>query len=418
MGEEMKEEDWKDDDFLSFGAKQSKEDDDDNNNNNEWLTTAALAETVPYHQQTDTSALPPWLDEAFPRGLNPLVQLHNEIVSFCKLVEPMPEEIEEREALIKRVQKLVEETFHEPHLELFGSQATGLLLPSSDIDLVITIPENNWSKDGKDTSSLSPRAVLAQKFRQEWLPELSYLEVIEQTKVPLVKLTHEPSNVSIDICFNQPSGPPAATYMKRYLTALPPLRPMTYILKYFLAVRRLNEPYSGGIGSFLLQLMIVSFLQHRERHALNYRKPSLHNLGCLLLEFLELYGVDFNYYTTGITVRHDGFYFAKGSRERKEYFYNENRPFMLAMENPLDTNNDVGKSSFRISLIQRSFGHAYKTLLAHLTTPGLSEGPSMLQTILPVTEEMRERQWEKQRQQKRGPSSDPLSHEPATKRTR
>lgn len=151
---------------------------------------------------------------------------------------------------------------------------------------------------------------------------------------------------------------------------------------------------------FLLQLMIVSFLQHRERHALNYRKPSLHNLGSLLLEFLELYGNDFNYYTCGITVRHDGFYFAKGSRERKPNFWNADRPFLLALENPLDTNNNVGISSFRIPMIQRSMAHAHKTLLAHLTTPGLTDGPSILQTILPVTEEMRERQSIKQQQQR------------------
>lgn len=411
MAEESKnEEEWKDDDFLSFGVEEEVKEADE-----ERLTSAALAEAMPHHQQTDRYALPPWLEEPYPRRLHPLVQLHNEIVAFCHLVEPMPEEFRERENLIKRVRKLVEETFREPKIELFGSQATGLLLPSSDIDLVVHIPEKNWNKDGKETSSMSPRAVLAQKIRQEWLQELSYLEVIEQTKVPLVKFTHEPTNVSIDICFNQPSGPPAAVYMKRYLTALPPLRPLTFVLKYFLAVRRLNEPYTGGIGSFLLQLMIVSFLQHRERHALNYRKPSLHNLGSLLLEFLELYGNDFNYYTTGITVRHDGFYFSKGSRERKSNFYNENRPFLLAMENPLDTNNDVGTNSFRIQTVQRSFGHAHKTLLAHLATPGLTDGPSILQTILPVTEEMRERQWEKQRKRRiEGRSSEA----PAAKRAR
>lgn len=393
---EVQEEDWKDDDFLSFGA----EAEDGEDEKEERLQAAARAETLPHHQRTDTSALPPWMNEAFPRDMNPLVQLHNEIVSFCRLVEPMPEEVKAREEMIERIRTMVNATFQDPKIELFGSQATGLLLPSSDIDLVITIPEENWRKDGGDTASISPRGLLAQKLRQEWLHQLSYLEVIENTKVPLVKFTHEPTNVSVDICFNQPSGPPAAAYMKRYLKALPPLRPLTFILKYYLAVRRLNEPYTGGIGSFLLQLMIVSFLQHRERHALNYRKPSLHNLGCLLLEFLgtshvlvrisifsassylmltpssfaELYGNNFNYYTTGITVRHDGFYFAKGSRERKSHFWNENRPFLLAMENPLDTNNDVGIGSFRIQTIQRSMQHSYKTLLAHLATPGLTEG--------------------------------------------
>ena len=423
--EAYNEEDWKDDDFLSFGNNKDDDENGDSADNataaaNEQMQAAARAETLPHHQQTDTSVLPPWMDARYPTDMHPLVQLHNEIVSFCHLVEPLPHEMKARQDMIDRVRVLVNEIFCEAELELFGSQATGLLLPSSDIDLVITIPEDrNWRKDGGDVTQTSPRALLAQKLRQEWLHELSYLEVIENTKVPLVKFTHEPSNVSVDICFNQPSGPPAAAYMKRYLQALPPLRPLTFVLKYFLAVRRLNEPYTGGIGSFLLQLMIVSFLQHRERHALNYRKPSLHNLGCLLLEFLELYGQNFNYYTTGITVRHDGFYFSKGSRERKQFFWNENRPFLLAMENPLDTNNDVGTSSFRIQTIQRSMGHAYKTLLAYLARPELNDGPSILQTILPVTEEMRERQWIKQRK-RRAPdtASSATDEEPPAKRAK
>jgi non-canonical poly(A) RNA polymerase PAPD5/7 len=401
------EEDWKEDDFLSFGVDSGEENDEEDDR----LQAAALAETLPHHQQRDATALPPWMEEPYPSDMNSLVQLHNEIVSFCRLVEPLPEEIQAREELIGRISVVAKDLFVEPKIELFGSQATGLLLPSSDIDLVITIPEENWRKGGGDTESSTPREVLAQKFRADWLQELTYLEIIEQTKVPLVKLTHGPSRVSVDISFNQPSGPPAAIYMKQYLDALPPLRPLTFVLKYFLAVRRLNERYSGGIGSFLLQLMIVSFLQHRERHALNYRKPSLHNLGSLLLEFLELYGTNFNYYTTGITVRHDGFYFAKGSRERKSNFWNDSRPALLAMENPLDTSNDVGQGSFRMQMVQRSLGHAYKTLLAHLSTPGLTDGPSILQTIIPITEEMRERQNLKRRKPV-------VSAEPAAKRAK
>jgi non-canonical poly(A) RNA polymerase PAPD5/7 len=409
MTEQTREEDWKDDDFLSFGAVEQKE-----KSTGDALHVAASSE----HRE---DVLPPWMEEAYPGHTHPLVQLHNEIVTFCQLVEPLPEEIQTRETLIGRVRRLVEELFREPDMQVFGSQATGLLLPSSDIDLVIYVDAENWKKEDSDSSSSatdSPLQALAQKLREEWYHELSYLEVIEKTRVPLVKFTHEPSNVSVDICFNQPSGPPAASYMKRYLEALPPLRPLTFVLKYFLAVRRLNEPYSGGIGSFLLQLMIVSFLQHRERDAFNYRRPSLHNLGSLLLEFVELYGLDFNFYTTGITVRHDGFYFSKGASERKEHFHDDSRPFLLAMENPMDTNNSVGISSFRMLTIQRSFAHAYKTIRAYVSAPVLTQSSSILQSILPVTEEMRERQVLKRSQPQQQEEAEEANAEPATKKIR
>jgi non-canonical poly(A) RNA polymerase PAPD5/7 len=311
---------------------------------------------------------------------------------------------------------LVKSTFDNCQVDVFGSQATGLCLPSSDIDIALqlseedTPKENGEKKEGKETKqeekitkqqeiddmvnwdkpSGSPLQRLAEALRAEWMSELSYLEVIENTRVPLVKFTHGPTNISVDVCFNQKTGPQAATLMHQYMDALPPLRPLTFLLKYFMASRGLNQPYTGGVGSFMLQMMIVSFLQHRERDAFNNRRPSLYNLGALLVEFFELYSTDFNFITTGLSVRFDGFYFPKGSADRKKDFWQPQRPFLMAMENPLEPTSDVGTSSFRMSTVQRSFEVAFKVLLSHLTEP-LIPTVSILASILPPTDEMTKR---------------------------
>lgn len=293
---------------------------------------------------------------------------------------------------------------------MFGSQATGLCLPSSDIDIVIHLKDDGQREDkehaleaiaddseGKGQEEerewnalreKSPLETLGEALREEWRGNISYLEVILKTKVPLVKFTYGPTNTSVDVSFLKAAGPEAATLIKTYMDAMPPLRPLIFVLKYFLAARVLNEPYSGGVGSFMLQLMIVSFLQHRERDAFNFGKPGLYNLGCLLLEFFQLYGTQFNYCTTGISVRHDGCYFRKG--ERKEDFVIPSRPFSLAIENPLDINADVGKASFRMSIVQRAFAAAYKVLLAHTSSP-VEPVTSILATVIPPTDEMMER---------------------------
>ena len=309
-------------------------------------------------------------------------------------------------------------------VEVFGSHATSLFLPHSDIDLVVyckdktdireadssssetasktsltvaqqeRIDMENWSIHTSIAShqNKSPYAMLADALRSEWGSKLSYLEVIENTRVPLVKFTHKPTNLSLDVCFNQEGGPEAAALMNQWLDDLPPLRPLCFVLKYFLACRGLNETYTGGIGSYALQLMIVSFLQQRTREEYNLSSAisspqNSANLGSMMLEFLELYGIDFNYVTVGISLRSGGYYFPKGSKDKSPFFWQPSRPFSLAIENPLDTTHDVGKGSYRMMQIQKSLEVAFRTLLTHVSEPAVPT-ESILATILPPTKEM------------------------------
>lgn len=454
---------WRDEDYLSLVFEPAPNDDDDAEEDVDSTLKDGLYDDLDQSSSDEAEASydwdprlpPPWLE----RGLNdrqesqihPLTALHNEIVSFVHLMEPLPSEIDQREKLVDRIRATVKQHFDDStRVEVFGSQATGLFLPTSDIDLVVITsdfadklkekavsektksnPETKKTKnekrkekrqkkkakknggkesvdededddednvgDDEETYDVSPaqksplqRFVLA--FQEDWLGELSYLEAVENTRIPLVKFTHAETKISVDVSFNQPTGPPAAQLMKRYLEALPPLRPLTFVLKYFLAARGLNEPYSGGVGSFMLQLMIVSFLQHRERDAVNFHRPSVYNLGSLLLEFFELYGMEFNYLTTGISVRHDGFFFPKGASDRRASFWKPDRMAMMALENPLDPTLDVGQSSFRYQIVQRAFAVAYKMLLAYVTAAPneqqLRDVPSILATILPPTHYM------------------------------
>ncbi len=329
---------------------------------------------------------------------------------------------------------------------------TGLCLPNSDIDFVIRFPDENGKDEGstkKTTDEVEqkskfngsnsddmededyilaradPLNSFAKAVREEFgilskfetdvttpinspamtsinsrynppvKEHLSYLEVISQTRVPLVKFTVAPYDIDVDVCFNQPGGPESAELMHRFMYSMPPLRPLTFVLKYFLASREINKPFTGGIGSYLLQLMIVSFLQHRSREEINERGRTASlgkhfNLGSLLLDFLELYGMDFNYVTTGISVRTDGYYFPKGSTDKKPVFWQPSRPFMLAVENPLDPTADVGAGAYRIQMIKNVFEHAFKTLMAYVSEP-LEETDSILAEIIPPTEEMQKR---------------------------
>eukprot|EP00978_Attheya_sp_CCMP212_P039763 scaffold210037_cov61-Attheya_sp.AAC.2 len=403
------EESWKDADFLCFGGDKEE---GDVSSNNDVASDAQEQQQQQSGVAGDSAPAPPkipWMSSVgtsnnWQRNVPPLVTLHNEIVNFTNLMKPTEEERMERDKLVEEVRQIAYKAFGE-------DKATGLLLPSSDIDVVIQLvkadeattkneksnakmQEQKEMKEWDDEAYGSPLQQFAEALKSEWQTgdanrdQLGYLEVIENTRVPLVKFTHAPTGLNVDVCFDQDNGPKAATLMKNFLDAMPPLRPLTYVLKYFMAARGINEPYSGGVGSFLLQMMIVSFLQHREREVYNNnRQGNFMNLGALLLEFFELYGVDFNYVTTGISVQNDGSYFAKGASVRRENFWQSNRPFSLALENPLEPIVDVGRASFRIQMVQRSFEVAFRILLAHMTEP-MIPADSILASILPPTEEM------------------------------
>ena len=57
---------------------------------------------------------------------------------------------------------------------------------------------------------------------------------ITNAKVPIVKLDHKKSGISIDICINNDSGLHTGKTIKKLVKGFPPLRPLTIILKVFL----------------------------------------------------------------------------------------------------------------------------------------------------------------------------------------
>ena len=81
------------------------------------------------------TSLPPWMEDYVDyRRINPLVALHNEIVSFQKLMEPRENEMKTREELVAKFTALAESTFNECKVEVFGSQATGYVEQSSGFE--------------------------------------------------------------------------------------------------------------------------------------------------------------------------------------------------------------------------------------------------------------------------------------------
>ena len=112
------------------------------------------------------------------------------------------------------------------------------------------------------------------------------LEPLKFTKVPLIKLQDKLTNINVDISFNRTNGVYCVKLVKFLQKKYPELRPMILVLKAFLKSRELNETYSGGVGSFLLTMLVTSYLQRKYKEGGTDKM----DLGRHLISFLELYG--------------------------------------------------------------------------------------------------------------------------------
>lgn len=86
--------------------------------------------------ETVGDGLPPWADgTGWKSNSPPLVALHNEILRFCDLITLSQEEKTARELAVTDVTKVLKSIWPDCTVKLFGSELTGLCLPSSDLDI-------------------------------------------------------------------------------------------------------------------------------------------------------------------------------------------------------------------------------------------------------------------------------------------
>jgi len=173
-------------------------------------------------------------------------------------------------AVVNALRVVVTDLWPTARVEVYGSFATQLCAPSSDIDLVVCDVAAHYQSI---LSDIKPRescvAQLARHLRrQKWV---QIVKTIERAAVPIVKVTatyQEAAGIQLDLSFDSPShrGLSTCAFVRGLCAEYPMLVPLTLVLKQFLVTRGLNDPYSGGLSSYGLVLMITRVLQRDRLH--------------------------------------------------------------------------------------------------------------------------------------------------------
>ncbi|KAF7722422.1 hypothetical protein EC973_003161 [Apophysomyces ossiformis] len=262
----------------------------------------------------------PWVErlQSVTLPKNPTVSafFQKEIVAFVQYLEPSRAEVRMREFLIHRVEQVIKRLSPRSKVD------------DSDIDIVVNPPVGERLQLRKIARALEKYDIC------------DNTTVIDRATVPVIKFEDALTELKVDIIVDSTTGLASAEIIKTMIRQQPGLRQLTLIIKHFLALRKLNEVFSGGLGGYAIVCLVLSFLQMHPKVASGEIDPEK-NLGPLLIEFFHLYGINFELGRIGICVRNRGSYF------------------------DADYDNDIGCKSYSAVSVCQHFRKAYLTLTSH-----------------------------------------------------
>ena len=230
-------------------------------------------------------------------------------------------------AAINKVRSVAAQLWPRAQVKTFGSFATGLMRPGSDIDLIVTLPPvRTATAMPQAPGTLEGRNALPEETWQASLARCLkdqawvFPETVRQIDalVPIVSFatrffvsagsandgsTQAGTPLRLDVSFEggQHNGLATNIFVQRTLAERPDVKPLTLVLKQFLAERSLDKPYLGGLSSYGLLLLVLRFLQSRDEHP-SAQDEAENNLGARLVKLLDYYGRVFDTRNNGISV--------------------------------------------------------------------------------------------------------------------
>ena len=184
--------------------------------------------------------------------------LQKDIIDFMNLVTYKISIIKPKvNELIDLIQKSVENSIGKEYtVKLYGSHATGLCLPWSDIDVVLCKENSNINQNNQNNQNEN-------LYSNKYIPlhdlfnylqknnDFKSINYIGATSVPLIKIKTKENidikNVDISLQDNSHYGIKCVSLVLDYKNEYEVLLPMVLALKNILKQAKLNDPYTVSI---------------------------------------------------------------------------------------------------------------------------------------------------------------------------
>ena len=186
-----------------------------------------------------------------------LAQLTTEIDEFKHYIQSaLGKTKKSTDTLIQHIKEAISSQYPYAITNIYGSHATNLCLPESDIDMVISYDSYAWN----------PIQLLS-SIEQLLVTQgvTSTTELIKSASIPLLKLISSEHyglvKVDISVKTKLHQGMNCIELINSYLKQFPQIEPVILAVKNMLRIAKMNNPYKGGLSSYAVVLMIVDYTQ-------------------------------------------------------------------------------------------------------------------------------------------------------------
>lgn len=292
---------------------------------------------------------------------------------------PSVHELNAVKKVTAQAKSVIDSTITDSSVQVMGSHSTGLAMPWSDIDLAILLPaiQEEAAAHHKSPTGLKYQKLYLKtlrKLRTSFAkdPDFTVDEDVIHARVPIVRVIHRRTRLEVQMQI-QTGLRQQQQCTLAYLAEYPTLRPLYFVLRSSLQIRRLTTTYAGGLGSYTILIMIVNALKHASG------RYNRHDVAKHLLHVLKFYARS-DLYVNGFSVDplrifHKG----KVSRTSEDCLQratdpvlrgigaiaspNLRQPYLLCLQDPADASNDLGRKAYAIKHIQATFGRARWTMI-------------------------------------------------------
>jgi DNA polymerase sigma len=316
--------------------------------------------------------------DSLDKELNNYINVTNNNISLLKNIQ---------EENLKNLENFLQEKLsdnYEIKFGHYGSFFTELNIEGSDLDILI------YYKKKKEENDIIKDILIILK---EYLPQLDNIMPILTASVPVIKLQidikdeikelklkqtsyfeeDDLNKIKIDITFTENekdflNSQNTVNYIKNSVKDYPQIKPMLQILKRYFKIMGMNKSYTGGLCSYSLFLLVLSFCKCNKQ-CLSPTK--------LLYYFMENFTY-FDYCNYCIDVKSENCYILK-EKEKIEFNLENNEKSISEENSSFDTNydlyekeeifivdpisnNNVSKSSFRVDEIILTFRKGFNLL--------------------------------------------------------